>query len=133
MWCPNVWCRGAKYVVPWCQICSAVVTKMWCQLVPLVQKFPSNLARFRGFPEMLTTSYNLRSPLVTKTPQNSPKTPLFDQKWPQRANRKSPAQTGSAKYHAHHTLHYSQNKSFFQKRTTTTFLFPKHRTKAPTP
>ena len=102
MWCPNVWCLvvpksvvpglvglawicgaqicGAvvpKCVVPWCQICGAVVPKMWCQLVPLVPRFPSNLARFRGFPEMLTTSCFPGSHWVPKTPQNSPKTPFL--------------------------------------------------------
>ena len=32
-----MWCRGAKYVVPWCQKCGAVVPKMWCEYLSIVE------------------------------------------------------------------------------------------------
>ena len=67
---PNMWCRGAKYVVPWCQKCGA----SWCRWC---RDFPQIWRDLGDFPEMLTTSCFPGSHWVPKTPQNSPKTPFL--------------------------------------------------------
>ena len=90
-------CRGAKNVVPAGAVGAEISLKsgeVW------------GISH-----EMLMTSYNLR---CRKPPQNSPNTPLFDQKWPLSANRKPSPETGSCAAHAQPKLLFYKTFSLIQ-------------------